>query len=338
VCFLSYFDILAGQNHREEVQAMVQACCDDGRVAFPLGEAVVETASWTHELLHSRDGRAELTRFGVNERGVHELYSKILLKFNAFWIDENPPSIMQYRGLSEAFRLKMKQHIRSIEVGRKPGSTPSHAWNTVRVAIRGQNGTSAAEMHAQIRAEKGVPKKDHPAFDSPGGVTKKENPSFKSPSAQKNSPPRRRMSIFSSKKAQGHNEHESVAKDATRKAPLVGIPDEGGDTQVDEPRGCSSGGSQSSGSDEELEEPVSLKFKTKGSLGILFASQNGEIVVEGTKPKTLAAKTKELETGLVLTAVSGLDAKLAQKLGQLQLFIPVFPHECMDQLAYCGPT
>jgi hypothetical protein len=32
------------------------------------------------------------------------------------------------------------------------------------------------------------------------------------------------------------------------------------------------------------------------------------------------------------------DAKLAQKLGQLQPFIAVFPHECMGQLASFGPT
>ena len=32
------------------------------------------------------------------------------------------------------------------------------------------------------------------------------------------------------------------------------------------------------------------------------------------------------------------DAKLAQKLGQLQQFIAVFPSECMDQLASFGPT
>jgi hypothetical protein len=31
-------------------------------------------------------------------------------------------------------------------------------------------------------------------------------------------------------------------------------------------------------------------------------------------------------------------AKLAQKLGQLQPFVDVFPPECMDQLAYFGPT
>jgi hypothetical protein len=32
------------------------------------------------------------------------------------------------------------------------------------------------------------------------------------------------------------------------------------------------------------------------------------------------------------------DAKLAQKLGQLQPFIAVFPQECMGQLAYFWPT
>ena len=32
------------------------------------------------------------------------------------------------------------------------------------------------------------------------------------------------------------------------------------------------------------------------------------------------------------------DAKLAQKLGQLQLFIAVFPQESMGQLAFFGPT
>ena len=32
------------------------------------------------------------------------------------------------------------------------------------------------------------------------------------------------------------------------------------------------------------------------------------------------------------------DATLAQKLGQLQPFIDVFPQECMGQLASVGPT
>ena len=32
------------------------------------------------------------------------------------------------------------------------------------------------------------------------------------------------------------------------------------------------------------------------------------------------------------------DAKLAQKLGQVQPFITVFPRECTGQLASCGPT
>ena len=32
------------------------------------------------------------------------------------------------------------------------------------------------------------------------------------------------------------------------------------------------------------------------------------------------------------------DTKLAQKLGQLEPFIAVFPQECMGQLAYFGPT
>jgi hypothetical protein len=32
------------------------------------------------------------------------------------------------------------------------------------------------------------------------------------------------------------------------------------------------------------------------------------------------------------------DAKLAQKLGQLQPFIAVFPQECMGQLGSFGPT
>ena len=36
--------------------------------------------------------------------------------------------------------------------------------------------------------------------------------------------------------------------------------------------------------------------------------------------------------------LSKKDAKFAQKLGQLQLFIAVFPQECMGQLASFGPT
>ena len=37
-------------------------------------------------------------------------------------------------------------------------------------------------------------------------------------------------------------------------------------------------------------------------------------------------------------AASESDAKLAQKLGQLQPFLAVFPQECMGQLASFGPT
>ena len=36
--------------------------------------------------------------------------------------------------------------------------------------------------------------------------------------------------------------------------------------------------------------------------------------------------------------LSEKDAKLAQKLGQLQPFLAVFPQESMGQLAYFGPT
>ena len=39
-----------------------------------------------------------------------------------------------------------------------------------------------------------------------------------------------------------------------------------------------------------------------------------------------------------LTRLSEKDAKLAQKLGQLQPFIAVFPQECVGQLAHFGPT
>jgi hypothetical protein len=36
--------------------------------------------------------------------------------------------------------------------------------------------------------------------------------------------------------------------------------------------------------------------------------------------------------------LSEKDTKLAQKLGQLQPFIAVFPQKCMGQLASFGPT
>ena len=39
-----------------------------------------------------------------------------------------------------------------------------------------------------------------------------------------------------------------------------------------------------------------------------------------------------------LTVDSEKDAKLAQKLGQLQAFMAVFPQECVGQLAPFGPT
>ena len=41
---------------------------------------------------------------------------------------------------------------------------------------------------------------------------------------------------------------------------------------------------------------------------------------------------------LVRGRASEKDAKLAQKLGQLQSFLAVFPQECIGQLAYFGPT
>ena len=40
----------------------------------------------------------------------------------------------------------------------------------------------------------------------------------------------------------------------------------------------------------------------------------------------------------IATGSSKQDAKLAQKLGQLQPFIAVLPQECMDQLASFRPT
>jgi hypothetical protein len=42
--------------------------------------------------------------------------------------------------------------------------------------------------------------------------------------------------------------------------------------------------------------------------------------------------------GLRVYTLSETDAKLAQKLGQLQPFIAVSPQECMGQLASVGPT
>jgi hypothetical protein len=40
----------------------------------------------------------------------------------------------------------------------------------------------------------------------------------------------------------------------------------------------------------------------------------------------------------IVKLISEQDAKLAQKLGQLQPFLAVFPQECMGQLASFGPT
>ena len=42
--------------------------------------------------------------------------------------------------------------------------------------------------------------------------------------------------------------------------------------------------------------------------------------------------------GYRLELTSEKDANLAQKLGQLQHFIVVFPQECMGQLGSFGPT
>ena len=50
------------------------------------------------------------------------------------------------------------------------------------------------------------------------------------------------------------------------------------------------------------------------------------------------AMNAPLETVQRFPHTSEKDAKLAQKLGQLQPFIAVFPQECMGQLASFGPT
>ena len=69
------------------------------------------------------------------------------------------------------------------------------------------------------------------------------------------------------------------------------------------------------------------------------SEEEEEVVVDLVKVLALV-----LHTGLAvagdgnITLQVRLDAKLAQKLGQLQPYIAVFPHECMGQLAAFGPT
>ena len=69
------------------------------------------------------------------------------------------------------------------------------------------------------------------------------------------------------------------------------------------------------------------------------SEEEEEVVVDLVKVLALV-----LHTGLAvagdgnITLQVRLDAKLAQKLGQLQPYIAVFPHECMGQLAVFGPT
>jgi hypothetical protein len=71
----------------------------------------------------------------------------------------------------------------------------------------------------------------------------------------------------------------------------------------------------------------------------------------GKRPRATSAATKyrkglqvgdaEAQTAAseqVVLSTSEKDAKLAQKLGQLQPFIAVFSQECTSQLAASGPT
>ena len=57
-------------------------------------------------------------------------------------------------------------------------------------------------------------------------------------------------------------------------------------------------------------------------------------------PVSLQPRPSEKDAGPVSLQPrpSEKDAELAQKLGQLQPFIAVFPQECMGQLASFGPT
>ena len=57
---------------------------------------------------------------------------------------------------------------------------------------------------------------------------------------------------------------------------------------------------------------------------------------EGAVPLLLAARNGHLAAAAA-AAVSQEAAKLAQKLGQLQSFVDVFPQECMGRLASFGP-
>jgi hypothetical protein len=55
------------------------------------------------------------------------------------------------------------------------------------------------------------------------------------------------------------------------------------------------------------------------------------------KPPPAVAAPATAATAAGRLAVSEKDTDLAQKLGQLQLFMVAFPQECMCQLAYFGP-
>jgi hypothetical protein len=46
----------------------------------------------------------------------------------------------------------------------------------------------------------------------------------------------------------------------------------------------------------------------------------------------------KIDSGAPARRQSGKDAKLAQKLGQLQRFLAVFPQECADHPVSFGPT
>ena len=64
-------------------------------------------------------------------------------------------------------------------------------------------------------------------------------------------------------------------------------------------------------------------------------------ILNGKRQSFMGGRSGKLPTPRAVIAEGGCsekDAKLAQKLGQLQPFIAVFPQECMGQLASFGPT
>ena len=90
---------------------------------------------------------------------------------------------------------------------------------------------------------------------------------------------------------------------------------------------------------EKQKEELKLIAAQREGRGDASAGQNKEVVKLRKQAAMLQKQVRDAKKAAdEAKAESEKVAKLAQKLGQLQPFVSVFPQECMGQLAYFGPT